>query len=90
MHCQPHRGSFRIGPRDAVPLVYLDLEPVSRTHTDQSSILELQLRRAFYQQHEFLAVLVVPALLWRGMAQGEDTFDRDITRSHECLESFFG
>ena len=75
MNRDPHAGRFGARIYDAVSDMGGDQKPVARSQRALVAIVPEQARFSLQQRHPFVAVLVVPLALGRGLPDGDDALD---------------
>src|SRR4051812_22798511 len=80
MHGEPDRWFAGGGPLDPVPAMGWDVDERARPQFDRLPALESQAGRPLQQKDPFVALLVVPESLGRGVAQRDDPLDADARR----------
>ena len=90
MNAQPDGLCFFFCPNHPVLDVRRDFQPIPRPQVNQPPILKFEPCGSLQKQNEFVPVLVVPAIIRRSMAPGNNPFDLYIFGLNQCFEEFFG
>ena len=88
MNRDPHAGRFGARVHDAVSDMGGDQKPVARSQRALVAIVPEQARFSLQQRHPFVAVLVVPLALGRGLPDGDDALDATAPTGRQFVEEF--